>query len=90
MLTRSRPLIPVLFPAAAVASFALRSASCSASFLSIRVCFHFANVSGVTGVKFGPNLWRCIRRHRRRTHTYPHISTQRKEKKKGDAGVSMR
>lgn len=55
-LTKSLPLIPVFLPAAFCASFAFFIASCSASFLSILVFFQIANVSGVTGVKFGPSL----------------------------------
>ena len=54
--TRSRPLIPVFFPAAWVASLAFLTASSSACFLSILVRFHLANVSGVTGVRFCPSL----------------------------------
>jgi len=56
--TRSRPLIPVFFPAAWVASLAFLTASSSACFLFILVFFHFANDSGVTGVRFVPSLWR--------------------------------
>ena len=50
--------MPVFLPAALWACLALRMASSSASFLSIRVFFHLAKVSGVTGVKFEPNLCR--------------------------------
>jgi hypothetical protein len=55
---RSRPLIPVTLPAAACAFLALLCASSSACFLSSRVCFHLANVSGVTGVRLLPSLCR--------------------------------
>jgi hypothetical protein len=57
-LTRSRPLIPLLLPAAFWRSFAFLVASCSASFLSIRVFFHTAKVSRVTGVRLVPSLCR--------------------------------
>jgi len=57
-LTRSRPLIPLLLPAAFWRSFAFLIASCSASFLSIRVFFHTAKVSRVTGVRLVPSLCR--------------------------------
>lgn len=57
--TRSLPLIPVFFPAECCASFALRITSASASFLSILVFFHFANVSAVTGVRLEPSLCLC-------------------------------
>jgi hypothetical protein len=50
--------MPVFLPATFCVCLALRIASSSASFLSIRVFFHFANVSGVTGVRFGPSLCR--------------------------------
>jgi hypothetical protein len=56
--TRSLPLMPLFLPAAACASLARWRASSSACFLFIRVCFHFANDSGVTGVRFVPSLWR--------------------------------
>lgn len=50
--------MPLFLPAACRSSFAFFIASSSASFLSIRVRFHFANDSGVTGVKLVPSLWR--------------------------------
>ena len=57
--TRSLPLIPLLFPALLWSSFVFLNASCSASFLSSRVFFHTAKVSGVTGVRLGPSLCLC-------------------------------
>lgn len=54
--TRSRPLMPLLFPADACVSFVLFKSSSSACFLFIRVAFHFANDSFVTGVRFEPSL----------------------------------
>lgn len=62
--TRSLPLIPLFLPAACLSSFAFFIASSSASFLSMRVRFHLANVSGVTGVRLGPSLWRYKERVR--------------------------
>ncbi len=56
--TKSLPLMPLFFPAACRSSFAFFSDSSSAIFLSIRVRFHLANVSGVTGVRLVPSLWR--------------------------------
>lgn len=50
--------MPLFLPAAACVSFAFLRASSSAIFLSIRVRFHLANVSGVTGVRLLPSLWR--------------------------------
>jgi len=82
--TRSRPLMPEFFPAACWASLALRIASASASFLSIRVRFHFANVSGVTGVKFDPSLCRFDRVRQTRSTIEKQItatSTSRKSSK---------
>lgn len=58
-LTRSLPLIPLFLPAAFCCSLAFLTASSSASFLFILVVFHLAKLSGVTGVRFVPSLWRC-------------------------------
>jgi hypothetical protein len=68
--TRSLPDIPELLPAAACASFAFLSASSAAVFWLIRVCFHFANDSGVTGVRFGPSLCRSVSRKSSREMTF--------------------
>jgi len=61
--TKSRPDMPVSLPAACCVSFAFRIACCSACFLSIRVLFHLANVSGVTGVRLDPSLCRSTSRN---------------------------
>jgi hypothetical protein len=61
--TRSLPDMPEFFPAAACASFAFRIASSSASFLFNLVCFHLANDSDVTGVRFVPSLCRSVSRN---------------------------
>lgn len=55
----SRPVIPVILPAARCCVFAFSSASASAAFFSNRVFFQMANVSGVTGVRGGWSLCRC-------------------------------
>jgi hypothetical protein len=57
--TRSLPLIPLLFPALLWSSFVFLDASCSASFLSIRVFYHLAKDSGVTGVRLELSLCLC-------------------------------
>jgi hypothetical protein len=60
--TRSRPLMPEFLPAAACWSLAFFIASSSAVFLSSRVRFHAAKLSGVTGVRFEPSLCRSVSR----------------------------